>query len=116
MMTYVIHPEQAITDIADAIRSKRNTDRSYSVLEMPAAIRKIGSSEGEGTEQIIVDSELSSTSENPVQNKVINGALETINTALTNAQNRITFTNTDSYSSGSASLTSGNIVIVYEDE
>ena len=78
MTRYSINPEEDITNIADAIRTANNTNNTYTVKQMPSAIAALAGS-SEPAPAITVDSELSSSSENPVQNKVITLALENLN-------------------------------------
>lgn len=61
-----------------------------------------------------IDSELSSSSENPVQNKVINSTLLTLNNSINNL-GTITIVTEENIPSA-ASLNEGDIVLVYEDE
>ena len=113
MNKYSINLEQDIVDIADAIRAKNGTDNTYTVKQMPAAIAALsGSSEPAPT--ITVDSALSSSSENPVQNKVINSAIESLNTALNGKTDIIFVSSTDDYTAGTSSLATGRVAIVYE--
>lgn len=60
-----------------------------------------------------IDSALNSTSENPVQNKIINGALDTINTAINNLSSITIVTEENIPSAGT--LNEGDIVLVYEE-
>lgn len=60
-----------------------------------------------------IDSALSSTSENPVQNKIINGALDTINTAINNLSS-ITIVTEENIPSAET-LNEGDIILVYEE-
>ena len=61
-----------------------------------------------------IDTELNSTSENPVQNKVVNNALSTINNSVNNIFSNITSVSESNLSS-SETLNEGNIILVYED-
>lgn len=115
MEKYVIHPEQLIIDIADAIRDMNNSTSGYTITDMPAAIRNISGEGGGGSSQdITIDAELSDTSENPVQNKVIKTAINSLVNSLTNFQRKIIYSDTDIYSSGNAALDTGRIAIIYD--
>ena len=61
-----------------------------------------------------IDSSLNSTSENPVQNKIIYHALDTINTAIENKQGTITIVSESSFTEPSE-LNTGEIILVYKD-
>lgn len=111
MTNYVIHPEQLIIDIADAIRNKKGSNDGYSITEMVDAINSI-----DIAGSVPVDNKLSASSTNPVQNKIVTEAITILNTKLTELQNKITFSSTDSYSGGSAQLSTGSIAIIYENE
>lgn len=61
-MSNVLYEENDIQDIADAIREQNGSTETYTVSEMGDAVRSLGTP---------IDSELSTTSTNPVQNKVV---------------------------------------------
>lgn len=108
MTKYSINPEQDIIDIANAIRTKNGTENKYTVKQMASAIGALNN------QTITVDSELSSTSENPVQNKVINTAIEELNTALNGKTSVVFVSSTDNYTAGTTALETGRVAIVYE--
>lgn len=115
-MKYVIYPEQSITDISNAIKEKKGVNKTYTVSEMPSAIRSIPQTVNSYTQETVtVDSALSSSSENPVQNKVINTAIQTLTTSINNKATKPIVTGTDNYTAGSTALTTGQLVLIYED-
>ena len=61
-----------------------------------------------------IDTNLSSTSENPLQNKVIHSALNDINTAITGKQGVIRVVSESEFTE-SSELNTGEIILVYED-
>lgn len=61
-MANVLYEESDVQDIADAIREQNGSTETYTVSEMGDAVRSLGTP---------IDSELSETSTNPVQNKVV---------------------------------------------
>lgn len=61
-MANVLYEENDVQDIAYAIREQNGTTETYNVSEMGDAVRCLGTP---------IDSELSETSTNPVQNKVL---------------------------------------------
>ena len=69
-MAQRLYDEDSVKNIANAIRAKNGSTETYNIDEMPTAIEKLSGTSFE------TDSELSSNSENPVQNKVIKAALD----------------------------------------
>lgn len=69
-MAQRLYDEDSVKNIANAIRAKNGSTETYNIDEMPTAIEKLSGASFE------TDSELSSNSENPVQNKVIKAALD----------------------------------------
>ncbi len=69
-MAQKLYDEDSIKNIANAIRAKNGLTEAYNIDEMSAAIENLESG------SIEIDSELSSSSEKPVQNKVIKAALD----------------------------------------
>lgn len=69
-MAQRLYDEDSVKNIANAIRAKNGSTETYNIDEMPTAIEKLSGASFE------IDSELSSNSENPVQNKVIKAALD----------------------------------------
>lgn len=69
-MAQRLYDEDSVKNIANAIRAKNGSTEVYNIDEMPIAIEKLSGASFE------TDSELSSNSENPVQNKVIKAALD----------------------------------------
>lgn len=61
-----------------------------------------------------IDSSLSTTSENPLQNKIIHNALDSISNALSGKQNTITIVSESNFTEPSE-LNAGEIILVYED-
>lgn len=114
-MRYAVYLEQDITDISDAIKAKTGSTKTYKVYEMPAAIRSIPQTVNSFTEETVtVDSALSSSSENPVQNKVVNTAIENLNTSIGNKATKPIVTDNDNYTAGTTALTTGQLVLIYE--
>lgn len=69
-MSLKLYEESSVKRIAEAIRKKTGASTKYKIGEMASAINEIT-----GGASITVDAALSTTSENPVQNKVITAAL-----------------------------------------
>ena len=109
MTVYSINPEEDIVNIANAIRSVNKSNNTYTVSQMAEAISDLGTELA-----ITVDSELNSTSENPVQNKVINTAIEGLNSALNGKTNVVFVSSTDDYTAGTTALETGRVAIIYE--
>ena len=61
-----------------------------------------------------IDSSLSTTSENPLQNKAIYNALNSITNGLEGKQNTITIVSESNFSEPSV-LNTGEIILVYEE-
>lgn len=68
-----LYEENDIQDIAEAIREQNGTAETYNVSEMGDAIRSLGTP---------IDSKLSTTSTNPVQNKIVTEKLNEIDGTL----------------------------------
>lgn len=69
-MSLKLYEESSVKSIAEAIRKKTGVSTKYKIGEMASAIKEITGGAG-----ITVDTALSTTSENSVQNKVITAAL-----------------------------------------
>jgi hypothetical protein len=72
MADLVLCEHEDLTAVADAIRNQTGQTEGMTLASMPSAINSIKA------EVINVDSELSTTSENPVQNKIITERINTL--------------------------------------
>lgn len=96
MTDLVIAEYEEIANVADAIRSKTGTTEQMSLSQMATNVMSISSSD------IIIDSELSEISTNPVQNKVVTKEIRQLSEEIVGEI-------------GEKNLTSGSEIVINED-